>query len=130
MKKRLGILLLIILTLGIGFFVMTQKFASKSNKQQIEQTQKAGLKVADQNFDISKYIGKNALEATTNVLSGKVEMTGTSENAFVTSINGRKADSKKHEFWELIVNGKSSDVGAGSYIIKNYDQIEWKINNY
>lgn len=80
--------------------------------------------------DASQYIGKTALDLTLDATSGKVEMTGTGKNAFITSINGRVADNNKREFWELFVNGLSSNVGAGTYIVKEGDQIEWHINKY
>ncbi len=44
---------------------------------------------------------------------------------FVLSIDGIKPDSK--HFWEFIVNGKSSNVGASSYILKAGDKVEWKL---
>ena len=73
-------------------------------------------------------MGKTALEATGSKL--KVVTNGTGVNAFVTSIEGRVADTKKREFWEFIVNGSQAQVGAGSYIIQNNDQIQWKITNF
>jgi flagellar hook assembly protein FlgD len=92
----------------------------------------ANLKIENgansQSFDISGFVGKTALEATeakTNVV-----VNGTGVNAFVTSINGRQADTGRREFWEFDVNGIEAEVGTGSYIIKNHDEIEWKINNY
>ncbi len=44
---------------------------------------------------------------------------------FVQSIDGITPDSQ--HFWELFVNGKSSNVGASSYTLKNGDQIQWKL---
>jgi hypothetical protein len=81
-------------------------------------------------FNISQYIGKTALEATQNMVGKNIEINGEGENAFITSVEGRAADPKKHEFWELLVNGEPSQVGAGSYVIQNNDQITWKINTY
>lgn len=45
---------------------------------------------------------------------------------FVTGIDGKTADSK--HFWEFFINGKSSNVGASSYVLKNGDNIEWKLS--
>jgi len=45
---------------------------------------------------------------------------------FVESINGIKPDSK--HFWAFYVNGKSSNVGAGSYTVKDGDKLEWKLD--
>ena len=44
---------------------------------------------------------------------------------FVESIDGIKPDSK--HFWEFFINGKSSQVGASDYTLKNGDVIEWKL---
>ena len=62
--------------------------------------------------------------------STKVTTKGEGENAFVVEINGRKADDAKKEFWSFYINGKMSAVGAGGYLLKNGDKIEWKIENY
>lgn len=72
--------------------------------------------------------GKTALDLTREV--AKVETSGEGQNAFVTAINGRTADSAKKEFWELLVNGKPAQVGAGSYVVKNGDKIEWRISKF
>ncbi|MEI6533019.1 MAG: DUF4430 domain-containing protein [Candidatus Roizmanbacteria bacterium] len=63
-------------------------------------------------------------------INNKVVMKGEKEMAFVTGINNRLADDSKHEFWALYVNGKQAQVGAGSYIVKQGDTIEWKIETY
>ena len=72
--------------------------------------------------------GENALELTEEV--AKVETSGEGEMAFVTSINGRSADSAKNEFWELLINGESSQVGAGSYEVQDGDKIEWRVSTF
>jgi hypothetical protein len=46
--------------------------------------------------------------------------------AFVTGIDGMAPDNK--HFWELFVNGKSSNVGASSFLPQNNDKIEWKLS--
>ena len=129
MKKtrRPLILILVILLLIGGLFVKLRQQNSLSNSS--SSLNYATLKIDNgESIDISDYVGKTALEAT----QGKVSVTlnGSGANAFVTGINGRQADSKKKEFWEFDINGTESDVGAGSYIIQNHDQIEWKIANY
>ena len=45
---------------------------------------------------------------------------------FVESIDGIIPDSK--HFWKFFVNGKSSNVGASSYVLKNGDKLEWKLD--
>ncbi len=69
----------------------------------------------------------DVLEATHRVESKEYSGLG----KMVLAIDGAKPDSK--HFWEFFVNGKSSNVGASSYVLKAGDKIEWKlsaINNY
>ena len=68
--------------------------------------------------------GKVALAILKEI--AQIEITGEGQNAFVTSINGYKPDINK-EFWALYVNGKQSEVGAGSLVTKNDDLIEWRL---
>lgn len=60
----------------------------------------------------------------------KVTISGTGDMAFVTGIDGVKADSAKKQFWSFSVNGKEAAVGAGSYITKNTDTITWKLSTF
>jgi|ERR1051326_2763091 hypothetical protein len=55
----------------------------------------------------------------------KVEVKAYSFGDMITSIDDNKADTQ--HFWEFFVNGKSSNVGAGSYKPKDGDKIEWKL---
>ena len=131
MKKYYKYLILLLVFLGIaGSFVYFGRRVSRdlSHSPQATQEQKTVLTISDQSFDISSFVGKTALETTTNF--AKVETTGTGQNAFVTGINGRIADPKKKEFWELDANGAETQVGAGSYIIQKGDSILWKLSTY
>lgn len=71
--------------------------------------------------------GKTALELLQK--SAKVLMSGTGENAFVTSINGVVANSS-NQYWQLKVNDKSASVGAGSLITKDSDTITWELTSF
>lgn len=51
-------------------------------------------------------------------------------SGLVISINNRKADASKKEYWSFYVNGKMSSVGPAEYQTKNTDTIEWKIETY
>jgi hypothetical protein len=138
MKKYLKTFLLflvILLLAGIGFWnLKLRNQVTPIQNEKVVQEYKANLVIEDgkntKSFDISNYIGKTVLEATTAVLNGDIKTNGEGVNAFVTSLNGRTADTKKREFWELDANGTETQVGAGSYVIKNNDKIDWKINTY
>jgi len=134
MKKESKILLFLTVVFFVSFsFWQIRIKDSESKIQGAKTVQKvsAVLKIGEinlQSFDISDFVGKNALEATESKL--KVITSGTGVNAFVTSIDGIEANTNKREFWEFIVNGVQAQVGAGSYIIQNNDQIQWKITNF
>lgn len=137
MKKYLKIILplLVILLLSLGLFKLKGNFnvASVQDKKTIQELT-ATLAIDNgkevKSFNVSQYIGKTALEATQGMVGKNIEINGKGEGAFVTSMEGVAADPKKHEFWELLVNGKSAQVGAGSYIVQNGDLIQWHINTY
>lgn len=126
-KKILLPLILISLVLSVILFIKYKQTDLRSNTP--SETNYATLKIEENTiYDISDYVGTTALEAIQN----KVEVVakGDGVNAFITSIAGRQANTNKKEFWEFKVNGQQAQVGAGSYIIKNHDQIEWKITNF
>lgn len=73
--------------------------------------------------------GKTALE----LLKQHYPDTETKKTSFgdqVVAIGGRTADDSKNEYWEFLVNGKSSNEGAGTYQTKSGDVLEWKIATY
>lgn len=78
-----------------------------------------------------RYEGRDGATALDLLLEAdpSAQVTGTGEQAFVTAINGREADSTK-EFWALSVNGQMSTVGAESLQTKSGDVIEWKITEF
>ena len=67
--------------------------------------------------------GKNALDLLKQY--AKVETKSYSFGDLVTSINGTQGNGP--QYWSFYVNGKLSEVGAGSYVTKDTDSIEWKL---
>lgn len=67
--------------------------------------------------------GKDAL--TLLKKRAKVEVKHYSFGDQVISINGVKGSGPK--YWTFYVNGKTSNVGAGSYVTKKGDKLEWKL---
>ncbi len=131
--KKLLILLLVVLAAFLVIFRFRQitKPNSIPNESAVKEY-KATLAISDgtggQTFNIPQFINKTALEATEGV--AKTVTSGTGRDAFVTAINGKAADSKKREFWELLINGKPASVGAGTYIVVDGDSIKWHIATY
>src|SRR4030043_556683 len=130
-----------VLVVAAGYFVSTNNQqngkvgpAATTQSEQVKKD-KASITInPDENSqvlasrDVEIEEGKTALDLTKKV--AKVETKGEGENAFVTSFDGRSADEAQNEFWELVINGESSQVGAGSYKVKNGDKIEWRISKF
>lgn len=140
-EKRLIIFILLILILitgGIFLFPSSKSTLNVNTKTQIStpapinkiqvsiSINTGNVPVTTQNIAVEE--GKTALDLTYQVAS--VSALGEGVNAYITGINDRVVDSNLKEFWELIVNGKSSEVGAGSYLVKDGDIIEWKISKF
>lgn len=67
-----------------------------------------------------------------NALTLLKEKSPVEQNAagLVVSINGRKAEESKREYWAFYTNGKMATVGPAEYVTKDTDKIEWKVENY
>lgn len=128
-----------------GAGIKNQELGIKENRQQQTQTQPPAQNqvVDDRPWIIQTVEGSNINQPKTQFTQGQsamdvLEATHQVESKeysglgkMVLSIDGKAADSK--HFWEFFVNGKSSSVGASSYVLKAGDKIEWKlsaINNY
>jgi hypothetical protein len=130
--KKLLILLLVILGITGIFIFVRHKVGTipvqKETVQELKTTLFVNIDSKIESFNISNFVGKTALEATS--INTKVVTNGSGINAFVTSIDGRAANSKKREFWEFNVNGTQAQVGAGSYVVQKGDSISWRITTY
>lgn len=129
MRKK-NILLAISLFIGFGLF-FTYKNSPPLQKNQTNRTlrvtQTVFIKNTKTTSSFSFTPGETALQLLNKTHS--IQTIGKEKNAFITVIDGEKADSKK-EFWSFSVNGKQAEVGAGSYLLKNNDTIEWKIEAF
>jgi flagellar basal body-associated protein FliL len=67
--------------------------------------------------------GKTALELLKQ--KAKVETKSSSLGEFVVSINGNGGGGKK--YWLFYINDQEAQVGAGAYVTKNTDTIEWRL---
>ena len=68
--------------------------------------------------------GRTALQTLKNSLEIETKDTGFGE--FVEGINGIKAQAEK-EYWALYINGKMVTEGAGTYVQKAGDKVEWRL---
>ena len=125
-KILLVALVLVLLAAGCNKAQVNKRPAQEqTQRQQIQVIQKVESDFSDSLFNFYADENKTALDLlkTGHKVETK-EFAGIGE--FVESINGVKADNK--HFWEFIVNGKSSNVGASSYEVKDGDKIEWKLS--
>lgn len=67
--------------------------------------------------------GKTALELLKTNATAVTKQSSIGE--YVTSINGNDGGGKK--YWLFFVDGKESSVGAGAYVTKSGENIEWKL---
>lgn len=73
-----------------------------------------------------KYNGQNGQDALALLKKhADVTLKHYSFGDLVTSINGTPGNGPK--YWTFYANGKMAQVGAGSYITKNSDKLEWKL---
>lgn len=132
MSKKIFASIIFVLLVGItGYFqLFPKKEVRKKYTTQptilIKQIIQVDSKVYEKNERVA--VGSTALQALYK--THKIQSKGLGINAFITAIDGRVASSEKREFWAFYVNGKQAEVGAGTYIIKNNDTIEWKIEIY
>lgn len=135
-KVLYGVIALIVI-LGLGYAAVAT-YKTPANKQAstttptptVQQaTQSSSSAAASHAVSYKGEDGKTALELLQKNYPD-TQVSGTGANAFVTSINGYMADTAKHEFWKLVVNGQDAQVGAGSLVTKNSDNIVWRIDTY
>lgn len=53
---------------------------------------------------------------------GIIESSSSSYGRFITEVNGRKADESKKQWWNIVVNGKSSNKGIDNVMISDKDE--------
>lgn len=138
MKKALLFGLIFILFLSLVYFFYsspkknagrnpTQTSVSIKNISVYQKVQSDGTNQQDF-VKIEIQQGKTALDLLQK--TSQVKTTGEGKNAFVTEIDHKAVSAVKKEFWAFYVNGKQAEAGAGSYLLKPQEKIEWKIETY
>lgn len=122
----LPLVLFVFISNNRSFFVQKTKEVIRQEKNQIVVYQKIYPLNDFKEIKIKK--GKTALDLLKE--NEKIVKRGDGKNAFITSINNRVANNSKKEFWAFYINNKYAEVGAGSYVLKSLDKIEWKIQTY
>lgn len=128
--KKILLFVLFFLVIISGYFFYQNKF-SLTKKSAIQQQKiTVYLKLVGLPDFIKHEIpkGKTALDLTKE--KADVVTKGEKENAYIIGINGVPALSSNKEFWAFYVNDKQAEVGAGSYVLKEGDKIEWKVEKF
>ncbi|OGK19904.1 hypothetical protein A3C23_04350 [Candidatus Roizmanbacteria bacterium RIFCSPHIGHO2_02_FULL_37_13b] len=135
MKNKLLIFIIGLFILGI--LVFTYKPPIQKSSETVKTETKKTISIAQTVIlssaeKISNTLTMNENQTALEALKSKtvVQTKGEGENAYVTTINNVEASESKKQYWVFYVNGKPSMVGAGSYKLKNGDNIEWKIATY
>jgi hypothetical protein len=113
------ILLVLFVNISLGFYLISNKPSTNPHKTISLETK------SKDSFTYRGEEGKDAFSLLQNKTSVEVDTSG-----LVVSINGRKADQKKREFWSFYVNDVMASVGPKDYIAKSSDEIEWRIETY
>lgn len=123
MKKKM--ILFAVVTIGLLAVISAVKFQQPSIVFDLfSQTKSTN---SGKTVSYKGQAGKTALELLQK--NAKTIISGAGKNAFVTSINGVKAN-PTNQYWQLKVNGKSASVGAGSFVTKNSDTITWELTSF
>lgn len=136
-RLPLSLLVVAFLAVGCNNIKPAQQEQRQGQKQEQNQNQTASTPSKEPTIIVSQTVeGSDLAEQPYTIQGGEkaidllkrkhsVEVKSYSFGDMVIGIDGIKPDSR--HFWEFFVNGKSSNVGASSYILKNGDKIEWKL---
>jgi hypothetical protein len=123
--KKILLVIGTLVILGLGFF---QYFAVRDQSLKTKTNYNPETDYIYRQIDQFSYKGEKGKDALT-ILKEKAKVEQ-AKSGLVISINGRKADNSKHEYWAFFINGKSADVGPAAYQTKEGDLIGWKIQKY
>jgi hypothetical protein len=119
----------VVAAIAVGLGLMSNHAQVKQQKQVPAAVATTSASAAPQTVSYEGVEGQTALDLL-KAKDASVVTKGEGANAYVTTINGYTASDAKKEYWAFYVNGKLSDVGAGSYVTKAGDKIDWKIATY
>lgn len=123
---------IIVIALAISLIFIYKKYISK----QVEEGEKEIIiNVIDNTKDekyIKTYTFKTDAEFLGELLDEKmnVEWQEFGQGRYIIGVDDIIADSSKHEFWEIIVNGEGAQVGADDLTIKDGDKITLELKTW
>lgn len=129
-QKRLAIFIVAIVigvfvvNIDLGLFLQSRK-QEKERRIPVITSAPTPTSVVSDTFFYTGQAGKDALS-----LLKEQTMVEQDKSGLVISINGRKADSAKREYWAFYVNEGLAPVGPAEYKTKEEDKLGWKIEQY
>lgn len=124
LKNRLVIfVVVIVLVIFFGYVLLGQQAQNKSNTQAYSVNP-----ILQKSSERISYKGKANIDALT--LLRQNATVSLDQSGMVSSINGRKVNSEKHEYWAFYINSKLGSIGPADYQTKDRDLIEWKVEKY
>jgi hypothetical protein len=99
--------------------------SNKNNySQSNSKTAKLTISLDKKSVSYEGQSGRTALDVLKSLTSVTTQQSDYGQ--FVTGISGVNAENGK-QFWAFYVNGVLASEGAGTYISKNSEKIEWKM---
>ena len=128
MEKKAFRLVVLGLLVGIAAVAVVFSFPTQPKQVSNQEKQEFFLTPTVVQEEIISYAGRGGVDALTLLQEqASVEQ---DPSGLVVSINNRKADSGKREYWAFYVNGAFAPVGPAEYKTKDTDKIEWKTETY
>jgi hypothetical protein len=132
-KKLISLIVLLAVAALAAFGIWYFNYGSSSNTETVTTNQPEQVESLVTVSEDGKTVsyegveGENALSLLKNYTNVETEeFTGIGE--YVVSINGVQADSNSN-FWAFYVDDAQAQVGAGDYITKAGEKIEWRLED-
>ncbi len=126
-SKKIIVAFAAIAAIGLIVFGWANKEVTNTKKDiNTQSTQQATESSEQKKTEYLSYQGEDGRTALELLKAqAEVEVKSSSLGDYVTSINGNDGGGSK--FWMFFIDGKESSVGAGTYITKSNENIEWKL---
>ncbi|MEG0254776.1 MAG: DUF4430 domain-containing protein [Vagococcus sp.] len=136
MKKLVGLVVLLVALTGCGSKAADTTKESNTKQSSTEvvassEKQEQGVTVTLQ--EDGKEISSKEIDIKDGALLGDIMADNfevAEENSMISSIDGKKQDTKAQKFWIYTVNGKEAEVGANEYKLKVGDKVVWNLSKF
>ena len=128
-KQLLALLVVSVIAIG-GIYVFDgakDKPASTADAVTTSQVATASISADGKTASYMGVDGKTALELLKSYTKSDTK-TFSGLGEYVVSINGLVSDDGKN-YWSFYINDVAAQVGAGDYVTKSTDKIEWRLED-